>query len=375
MRGAEFEAALQRINTFERALAEDGALLLKVWLHLAKHDQKQRLTRLAQAPEARWRVGPRTGSASSAMSSSATVCTQALRTTSPGYAPWTIVEGYDAPYRYATHRAVYPGPRWRNTCGASPTERDDRGAPASGRAATVLSNGSWRPLTSRSSSTKRRTPRAWPRSGVPHLLSRHATAKRISSILVFEGWDAAGKGGAIRRVTRALDARFYRVIPIAAPTDEEQAHHYLWRFWRHLPRAGRVTIYDRSWYGRVLVERVERLAREDEWMRAYHEINEFEEQLVAHGIVRPEVLAPYRPGGTAPAFPGARSDDYKQYKITADDYRNRAQWELPRAVHDMVERTSTAYAPWHLIAANDKYHARITIVRTFCKALAKRLKG
>ena len=211
--------------------------------------------------------------------------------------------------------------------------------------------------------------------GSLNLLSRQATPKHISSILVFEGWDAAGKGGAIRRVTRALDARFYRIIPIAAPTDEEKAHHYLWRFWRHLPRAGRVTIYDRSWYGRVLVERVENLASEDEWMRAYKEMNDFEEQLAEHGIVVLKFWLHISPDEQLRRFQEREETSYKQYKITAEDYRNREKWEAYEiAVNDMVERTSTEYAPWHLIEANDKYHARAKIVRTFCKALAKRLK-
>ena len=376
MRGAEFEAALQRINTFERALAEDGALLLKVWLHLAKHDQHQRLTRLAQAPETRWRVGPEDWKRFKRYEQFATVCTQALRTTSPGYAPWTIVEGYDAPYRYATtgqyildqvekHLRDQPLPSAKTVALPPAAARRPRYP-------TILETLD----LSKQLDKKAYATHMAALQGSLNLLSRQATRKHISSILVFEGWDAAGKGGAIRRVTRALDARFYRIIPIAAPTDEEQAHHYLWRFWRHLPRAGRVTIYDRSWYGRVLVERVEQLAREDEWMRAYQEMNDFEEQLVAHGIVLLKFWLHISPEEQLQRFQAREATSYKQYKITADDYRNRAQWEAyEHAVHDMVERTSTAYAPWHLIAANDKYHARIKIVRTFCKALAKRLKG
>jgi polyphosphate kinase 2 (PPK2 family) len=209
-----------------------------------------------------------------------------------------------------------------------------------------------------------------------NLLSRKATPRQVSSVLVFEGWDAAGKGGAVRRITRALDARFYRIIPIAAPTDEEKAHHYLWRFWRHLPRAGRVTIFDRSWYGRVLVERVEGLAGEDEWMRAYAEINDFEEQLAEHGIVVLKFWLHISRDEQLKRFKEREKTSYKQYKITPEDYRNRERWEAyEAAVNDMVERTSTEYAPWHLIEANDKYHARAKIVRIFCKALEKRLKA
>jgi polyphosphate kinase 2 (PPK2 family) len=196
-------------------------------------------------------------------------------------------------------------------------------------------------------------------------LQRRAREAGVSTILAFEGWDAAGKGGAIRRVTAALDARDYQVIPIAAPTDEERAHHYLWRFWRHLARAGRVTIFDRSWYGRVLVERVEGLASEAEWMRAYAEINQFEEELVEHGMVllkfwlhvtRDEQLRRFRDRERTP---------HKRWKITAEDWRNRARWaDYERAVNDMVERTSTRAAPWTLVEANDKGFARLKVLRT-----------
>jgi polyphosphate kinase 2 (PPK2 family) len=191
---------------------------------------------------------------------------------------------------------------------------------------------------------------------------------------VFEGWDAAGKGGAIRRMVQKLDARLYRVIPIAAPTDEEKAHHYLWRFWRQLPRAGYFTIYDRSWYGRVLVERVEGFAQPDEWARAYGEINSFEEQLVEHGICLAKFWLHISPEEQLRRFREREKIAHKRYKIGPDDWRNRQKtpaYEL--AVDEMVARTSTASAPWTLIAANDKYHARLSVLRTMCDALEKSL--
>ena len=158
-----------------------------------------------------------------------------------------------------------------------------------------------------------------------NLLSRKAEARGVSTILVFEGWDAAGKGGAIRRITGALDARSYQVIPIAAPTDEERAHHYLWRFWRHLSRAGRLTIFDRSWYGRVLVERVEGFATEEEWRRAYSEIGEFEEQLVERGIVLVKDWVHISPDEQLRRFKERQQARYKQWKLTDEDWRNRAE--------------------------------------------------
>jgi polyphosphate kinase 2 (PPK2 family) len=187
--------------------------------------------------------------------------------------------------------------------------------------------------------------------------------------------DAAGKGGAVRRLTAALDARDYRVIPIAAPTDEERAQHYLWRFWRHLPRAGRVTIFDRSWYGRVLVERIEGFAVADEWMRAYAEINDFEEQLVGQGSVLVKFWIHITREEQYRRFKERESIPYKQWKLTDEDWRNRANWDAyVQAVNDMVERTSTRQAPWVLVEGNDKNHARIKILNTVCERLRERLK-
>jgi len=198
-----------------------------------------------------------------------------------------------------------------------------------------------------------------------NLLQRRAKEKGVSTILVFEGQDAAGKGGAIRRVTAALDARAYQVIPIAAPTDEERAHHYLWRFWRHLSRAGRLTIFDRSWYGRVLVERVEGFALREEWMRAYSEINEFEEQLVAHGTVLVKCWVHITFEEQLRRFKEREKTRHKQWKLTAEDWRNRGKWhDYEQAVNDMVERTSTRLAPWTLIEGNDKNFARLKVLRT-----------
>jgi len=191
---------------------------------------------------------------------------------------------------------------------------------------------------------------------------------------VFEGWDAGGKGSAIRRVTAAMDARLYRVIPIAAPTDEELAHHYLWRFWRHIPRAGYMTIYDRSWYGRVLVERVEGFAVENEWLRAYHEINSFEEHLISHGIVLFKFWIHIDQEEQLKRFKERGLDPRKQHKITDDDWRNREQFAAyKQAANDMVAHTSSADAPWTLVAGNDKKFARIQILSTLCNRLESAL--
>jgi polyphosphate kinase 2 (PPK2 family) len=211
--------------------------------------------------------------------------------------------------------------------------------------------------------------------GTLNQLQRKAYKARLSTIMVFEGWDAAGKGGAIRRVTAALDARRYQVIPIAAPTDEERAQHYLWRFWRHLGRAGRVTIFDRSWYGRVLVERVEGFATEREWMRAYAEINQFETQLARHGIVVLKYWLHVTEDEQLRRFKERQSIPHKQWKLTDEDWRNREKWNAyEAAVNDMIARTSTRDAPWTIVEANDKAFARIKVLETACARLQAAVK-
>jgi polyphosphate kinase 2 (PPK2 family) len=172
-----------------------------------------------------------------------------------------------------------------------------------------------------------------------------------------------------------MDAQVYKVMPIAAPTDEELARHYLWRFWRQLPRAGQVLIFDRSWYGRVLVERVEHLATEIEWQRASSEINEFEKQLTDHGMIVLKFWLHIDADEQLRRFKERESTPYKKYKITAEDYRNREQWRAYEiAVSDMVTNTSTEYARWHLIPATDKRYARIEVFKILCQALKQRLK-
>jgi polyphosphate kinase 2 (PPK2 family) len=194
-----------------------------------------------------------------------------------------------------------------------------------------------------------------------------ARQKKRSTIAVFEGWDAAGKGGAIRRMTGAMDARLYKAISVAAPTDEERGHHYL-------PLAGYVTIYDRSWYGRILVERVEKFAREDEWRRAYQEINDFEEQLLEHGIILNKFWLHISKEEQLRRFKEREKTPWKMHKITEEDWRNRDRWnDYEHAINDMVIHTSTEYAPWTLIPANDKRVARVEILKSVCQRLEQAL--
>ena len=207
-------------------------------------------------------------------------------------------------------------------------------------------------------------------------LTRDPRMRTRSLVVVFEGMDAAGKGSTIRRITQAMDARFYRVVPVAAPTDEERAQPYLWRFWRHVPRHGRSVIFDRSWYGRVLVERVEGFCAESDWMRAYREINDFEEQLVEGGAIVVKFWLAVTPDEQLRRFREREETPHKQFKITPDDWRNREKWPLyERAVADLVARTSTDVARWEVIPAEDKLFGRVEVMRRLVDAVERALDG
>jgi len=199
--------------------------------------------------------------------------------------------------------------------------------------------------------------------------------KRMPAVVMFEGWDAAGKGGAIKRVVNYMDPRGYEVIPISAPTSEEKLHQFLWRFWNQIPKAGHLTIYDRSWYGRVLVERVEKFCTEADWRRAYQEINEFEESLSNFGCVVCKFWLQISEKEQFRRFKERQETDYKRWKLTKEDWRNRAKRVYyEEAVIDMLEKTSTTHAPWTIVEGEDKSWARVKILKTVAEAIEAGLK-
>ena len=373
--GAQLDRALERVSLFERMLAEDGALILKFALHLSKKAQRQRLKDLAKNPETHWRILPTDWKHHKLYGKFTRTAERVIRQTDTEKAPWFVVEAEDWRYRnLSVGRILLESIQAR-------LEKPGRVAPsktkvsAPARAAprdlvTILDRVD---LTRTISEEEYKKRLAKYQARLSPLVWK-ANEQKISNVVVFEGWDAAGKGSSIRRVTEAIDPRFYRLIPIAAPTDEERAHHYLWRFWRHLPRAGTFTIFDRSWYGRVLVERVEGYAPADEWKRAYSEINDFEEQLVEHGIVVTKFWIHISKDEQLRRFKKREAIAYKRYKITEEDWRNREKWNAyEEAVNEMVARTSTAAAPWTLIAGNDKKGARLQILKTLTEHLRRAL--
>ncbi|HPS82565.1 MAG TPA: hypothetical protein PLP25_11980 [Candidatus Limiplasma sp.] len=200
--------------------------------------------------------------------------------------------------------------------------------------------------------------------------------KGISMVVCFEGWDAAGKGGAIRRLTSSLDARGYDVVPIASPTPLEKSHHYLWRFWRELPRDGHIAIFDRTWYGRVMVERIEGYCTEPQWQRAYEEINRFEANITDHGTILCKFWLQIDSETQLARFNDRENTWDKQWKITPEDWRNREKWPLYEvAVSEMLQKTNTATAPWTVVEANNKQFARLKVLQTVITTIEKRLEG
>jgi polyphosphate:AMP phosphotransferase len=368
--GAEFDRSLSRIEFFEQQLAQDGALIVKLWLHLSKKAQRKRLTRLESNPKTRWRVGPTDWKHFKLYDRFVKFSEEAVQRTDTGFAPWTVIEATDDRYReIAVGHTVLEAIKTRLAA-----KKADAAIPKKSVSTEDVVSVLDRVDLKQTISSKDYDRKLAQLQGKLNRLARAAWEKKVSSVLVFEGWDAAGKGGTVRRLTQAMDARLYRVVPIAAPTDEERAHQYLWRFWRHIPRAGRVTIFDRSWYGRVLVERVEGFAREDEWKRAFQEINEFEDQLTEHGTMVTKFWVHISKDEQLRRFKERQKTEFKQYKITDEDWRNRKQWEAYEgAINEMVVRTSTRGAPWVIVAGNDKRFARIQVLETVCRRLEKAL--
>jgi polyphosphate:AMP phosphotransferase len=365
----DFEHELHRITRFERTLAVDGVLFVKLWLHLSKREQRRRLEALGSKRSTRFRIGHNEWQRLEHYGKFRKASERAVRETSTSQAPWTLIEAADARYRDITaakallaaleHRLAEPMP-----------ERKREPAPDLPNPQTILDTLDYSSRVEKDV-YEARVPALQAR--LNELAERLARRKK-SAIFLFEGPDAAGKGGAIRRVTGALDATRYRVMPVSAPSEEERAHHYLWRFWRHLPRRGRITIYDRSWYGRVLVERVEGFATRDEWSRAYEEINTFERELVDDGVVLVKFWLQVTSAEQLRRFEERAREPWKQHKLTPEDFRNRTRenaYEL--AASEMIERCSTEYAPFTLVPADDKRGARIQVLETICRRLHEAL--
>ncbi len=364
--------ALSDIITMEEQLAADGALIIKFFLHVSKKEQKKRLNKFQDLHREFSENDSRAPRKMRDYDAMQPVLENLISETSIVQAPWTIVEGNDR--RFAIVK-VYETILSRMeetlmTRSAVETEAPAKKSRAAAKGPAVQSS------LMQAIDLSKALPEADYISRLEacekrlHELQYIIHTQKIPVTILFEGCDAAGKGGAIIRIDRALNPRCSVVEPIAAPTPDEKSHHYLWRFIRNLPKAGDITIFDRTWYGRVLVERVEGFCSEEEWQRAYQEINSLEDYLVRSGGVVIKFWLQIDQDTQLQRFKEREADVLKKYKITEEDWRNRKKWELYSiATEEMIEKTSTPAVPWTIVESNDKYYARIKIMETIVAAL------
>ena len=367
----DLDQRMDQINRFEAMLVNEGALVLKFWFHLSRDGQKQRLRALEKDPRSAWRVTRESWARVKTYGKLQEVASHVLRVTNTPWAPWIVVEGTDDRYRSLTVGKVVLDALQKRL--ADTRDQNYPVAPPIAPKIDSLDVLTALDLTLKLEKKDYEAQLAkW--QGRLSELARHPEFRNHSLILAFEGSDAAGKGGSIRRVTAALDARQYQIVPVAAPTEEERAQPYLWRFWRHIPRNGRVAIFDRTWYGRVLVERVEGYCSEADWLRAYTEINDFEHELREDGAIIIKFWLQISDKEQLRRFKEREKIAFKRFKITEEDWRNRDKSAAYHAaVCDMVDRTSSGMAPWTLVEANDKSYARVKILRTICERLEQAL--
>lgn len=375
MEPEEVSGAFEDILSFEEQLCDGGTAVIKLFLYISKEEQKKRFKKLMENRETAWRVSEEDLKRNRHYEEYLKLNEEMLERTDTRHAPWTIIEATDKNFASmkimaaVLDRLEYELDRRRSEkeirqefSAPSPRERYKNG---------VLSGVDLTKTMDRDEYQKR-LDAAQKRL---EFLHSEIYRLRIPAVLCFEGWDAAGKGGAIKRLTSHLDPRGYRVSPTAAPNDEERLHHYLWRFWNRMPKAGHIAIFDRTWYGRVMVERIEGFCTEDEWKRAYREINEMEAHMANFGAVVLKFWIHIDKDEQERRFKERMEDPDKQWKITDEDWRNRGRWEeYETAVNEMLVRTSTICAPWIVVEGNSKYYARIKVLETVADALEEKIR-
>ena len=373
----EVRQAFEDIRNFERTLADDGNVIVKLWLHISRKEQARRFAKLRDNPATAWRVTRDDLNAHKQYDEYLAAVEEMLAETDTDHSPWTVVESTDR--RFATMKifsAVIKAMEHKiaevecRQGQASPPPREAVELPA--ELSSSILDGVDMTLSLDADEYIKRLKRAQTRL---RELEYEIYIRRAPVVIVYQGWDAAGKGGNIRRLVENLDPRGYEVVPIGAPNDIEKAHHYLWRFWMQMPKAGHIKIFDRSWYGRVMVERVEGFCTEGEWKRAYREINEMEQHMTHFGAVVLKFWLEIDKDEQLRRFEDRKATPYKQWKLTPDDWRNREMWDAYKhAIEEMLFRTSTPQAPWTIVESNCKWHARVKVLETVCKTIAQRLK-
>jgi polyphosphate:AMP phosphotransferase len=388
MDNPESLAPCMDISSFERQLSQDGYIIIKFFLHISKKEQKKRLKKLDSDEASNWRVSEREWREHERYDETASLIDGIIQYTDKSYAPWTLVESHDK--RYATVKILgtviksiekgLEDYELKKKGSAALSGADaDRPAENSGRdAESDLASFKLEPSVLKNLDLNKRTDQEEYEERLPKLQERLRELQyelyktRRPMVIVFEGEDAAGKGGCIKRLTQKLDPRGYQVAPTSAPNDWERAHHYLWRFWDAFPKAGHIGIFDRSWYGRVLVERVEGFAGESEWRRAFGEINEMEDQWYRYGAIIVKFWLQIDAAEQLARFNERSENPEKNWKITSEDWRNREKWpNYEEAAEEMMLRTSTTFAPWTIVEANDKLYARVKVLKKTVDAAEK----
>ena len=367
--------AYQDILSFEKQLCDDGTVIMKFFLYIDKDEQKKRFKKLEGSKETSWRVTDEDWNRNKDFDRYLKMNEEMLEKTDTDYAPWVIIEAVDKDYA-ALKIASTVMDRLEYELEHSRPEEEKTAQGQEAKIRERFKNGVLSGIDLSKSLTeeeyKTRLKKLQKRLAELH---SELYRLRIPVVIGFEGWDAGGKGGAIKRLTSNLDPRGYRVNPTAAPNDIEKVHHYLWRFWNNVPKAGHIAVFDRTWYGRVMVERIEGFCSEAQWRRAYQEINEMESHMANAGAVVLKFWLHIDKDEQERRFRERQANPAKQWKITDEDWRNREKWDqYEEAVNEMLIRTSTTYAPWIVVEGNDKRYARVKVLQTVVDALEKKIK-
>lgn len=366
----EYAKRIQSVQRFERQLTDNGYLVVKLFLNISKKEQEKRISHLAGEKDTAWRVAEYDVWQHAHYDKCLDVFSDYLKQTNQPSAPWYIV---DAKTR-----------KWSELQVLEILTQGIEVALSNSQMAVPLRQNVFpleqMPQLSEIALDKTIEEEEYKKELKQlrqklHELHNRLYRKKIPVIIAYEGWDAAGKGGNIKRITGALDPRGYEVHPIASPEPHEKARHYLWRFWTRLPKTGHIAIFDRTWYGRVMVERLEGFCSENDWKRAYVEINEFEKELHDWGAVIIKFWVQIDKDTQLERFTERQNTPEKQWKITEEDWRNRDKWDqYEQAVNEMIAKTSTTYAPWHILESVDKKYARIKAMRIVVEELEKVLE-
>lgn len=367
----EYKQKIHSINTTERSLHDNGYLILKFFFQIGRKEQKKRLEALAADKNTRWRVNGEDRKENRNYGKCLEVYDRFLEDTNRSVAPWYIIDAEDKKWaELQVLRFLNQGidTALKNQALAAPILQN----PFPLKQMPKLEDISLKDKTMSEETYREELGRL--QKELNHL-HYELYRKKIPVIIAYEGWDAAGKGGNIKRVAGALDPRGYEVHPIASPEPHEKVRHFLWRFWTRLPKTGHIAIFDRTWYGRVMVERLEGFCSENDWQRAYNEINEFEKELTDWGAVVIKFWVQIDNETQLERFTERQNTPEKQWKITDEDWRNREKWDqYETAVDEMLQKTSTAYAPWHILESVDKKYARLKALRIVIEEIEKALK-